>query len=318
MTVLSMRVVLWTFRIAPLKRTRVNQGIEKESSNHQSTAQVALDAADLTFGLRGYGWNFSRGLIIPTEKRPTSPKSAFLKLTFASVVKHFLVFDFLHFAAQSYSPATIGSPTGGTIFNPNLSPILRYLAASSLSLISGLVVYCAIRTIYDISTIIGILVLRQDPSQWPPVFDHPWSSSSLIEFWSRRWHQLFRDCFLGIGAQPLSLVAGRIGGVIGAFTVSGIMHELGLWGMGNGGDFRQVAGFFLMMGVGVILESSWRKVTGQRVGGTLGRIWTAFWLIGWGTMLTDAWCRKGLVGSVFLADSVRPSQLVFNLTLSYL
>jgi len=315
-----MRVVLWTFRIAPLKRTRVSQRKETEADgdHYPNIAQIALDAADLSLGLRGCGWDFSRGLKIPIETRPTSSKSAFLMATFVSVVKHLVVFDFLHFAAQSYSFTTIGSPAGGTIFNPKFSPVLRYSIASTLTLISGLVVYCAIRAIYDILTIIGILVLRQDSSQWPPVFDHPWLASSLIELWSRRWHQLFRDCFLGLGAQPLSLIVGRIGGIIGAFAVSGILHDLGLWGMGRGGDFRQVAGFFLMMGVGVILESIWRKVSGKRVEGIFGRLWTVLWVIGWGNMLADAWCRKGLVGSVFLPDSMRPSKRSFDLASSYL
>jgi hypothetical protein len=116
-----------------------------------------------------------------------------------------------------------------------------------------------------------------------------------------------------LGARPLSLLVGRVGGVIGAFSVSGLLHDLGLWGMGKGLELQSVGGFFVMMGVGVVLEGMWKKSSGKMVGGWFGRLWATTWLIGWGHMLIDAWSRRGLVGSVFFADSVRPSKYLIGL-----
>ena len=68
----------------------------------------------------------------------------------------------------------------------------------------------------------------------------PLTASSLTDFWSRHWHDLLRDLFIEAGSIPLtSLVLGasgsrkphpkllRLCGVMGAFTVSAIIHEAG-------------------------------------------------------------------------------------------
>ncbi|KAF8141425.1 hypothetical protein EV363DRAFT_1308075 [Boletus edulis] len=64
--------------------------------------------------------------------------------------------------------------------------------------------------IYDLCTVFGILLLGQDPAQWPPAFDPS-------DFWGRRWRQFLRYTFLLLGGYPLSLIWGRSGVVIGPF-----------------------------------------------------------------------------------------------------
>jgi len=39
--------------------------------------------------------------------------------------------------------------------------------------------------------------------------------------------------------------------VLGAFLVSGIMHDFSVWGAGIGTELSSVTFFFLMMGVGM-------------------------------------------------------------------
>jgi len=134
----------------------------------------------------------------------------------------------------------------------------------------------------------------------------------LTELWARRWHQLFRDIFISHGSKPMSLLFGRAGSVLGAFAVSGCFHAVGLWGMGRGTDFIRVGGFFVMNGVGIILEHLWRKLVGQRVGGRIGTIWVYFWVIGWGHMLAEAWLMRGLIGSSFLPQSMRLTTYIFG------
>jgi len=59
-----------------------------------------------------------------------------------------------------------------------------------------------------------------------PVFQNPIASSSLNEFWSKRWHQLLRDNFVICTYQPLSKTFGTGFGKFTVFLLSGILHDL--------------------------------------------------------------------------------------------
>ena len=65
---------------------------------------------------------------------------------------------------------------------------------------------------------------------------------------------------------------------IGTFLASGFFHECTILAMGHEWDSR-VPLFFLMQGGSVIGERIWRKTTGRRVGGFLGRMWVYFDII---------------------------------------
>jgi hypothetical protein len=316
MTILATRVVIWTFQTEPYRRLKTpwNPTAIDPSRLDDSLGpkQTVVDAGDLIFNLRGLGWNWSHGLHIPPETRPTSSRSAFLSVAFLDFLFWMFLWDTFHYSVQWFSPLTIGSPTGGTIFDAAMPPLQRYLRSSVITLLSGATVYCAITAVYLFFTICGVLIFRHDPLQWPPIFHAPWFATSLNDFWSRRWHQIFRDSFVSFGGKPLFLLFGRAGGVLGAFLVSGILHDFGTWGMGNGGDFRCIAGFFVINGIGMILEHTWKRITGSPVGGYFGKLWTLLWLVGWGNMLADAWARKGLIGSVFFPDNIRPTRNIFG------
>jgi hypothetical protein len=235
--------------------------------------------------------------------------AAFLLVVLLSLVKHILFLDALQYTIQSFSPPTFGSPSGGTIFLPSLPPLHRYTRSSFISLLSGFIVYCAIQIGYDFSTLCGVVLFRQYPTQWPPLFNEPWRSTSLSQFWAKRWHQVFRNSFIFMGGKPLAFLAGRAGGVMGVFLISGLLHDLGMWGMGRGTEFQSVAGFFLMMGFGILIEGMWKNVSGKKVGGWAGWIWTMLWAIAWSNVLVDAWLRRGLAGSLFMPESRRPSKI---------
>ncbi|KAJ1302014.1 hypothetical protein OPQ81_000849 [Rhizoctonia solani] len=48
----------------------------------------------------------------------------------------------------------------------------------------------------------------------------------------------------------------RVGAVMGVFLVSGLLHDFGMWGMGQGMDFRRVTGYFLVQGIGLVVEGA--------------------------------------------------------------
>ncbi|KAK7032994.1 MBOAT-2 domain-containing protein [Favolaschia claudopus] len=284
-----------------LARTFTSQTPQRRPTSPPTTQQLALDAADLTFNLRAIGWNFTATMKVPAPTRPLTPTSAFVAATVKSLSIHILAFDCMHYVCQ------LIVASGASIYDPTVSNLTaRNLHATILTILTGLCIYTAVKIGSDLLTLVGVTVLRQPPSQWPPLFDAPWLATSLTEFWAVRWHQLFRQDFLFCGAIPFGRLFGRPGSVLGAFLVSGALHFVGLWGMGTGWDVRVVY-FFLMMGVGVILEGFWRRLTGKRVGGRVGWVWTFGWIVGWGPLFADPFCLSGIMDSVFLPHDLRPS-----------
>ena len=105
---------------------------------------------------------------------------------------------------------------------------------------------------------------------------------------------------------------GRLGVVLGAFTVSGVLHDVGMRGMCRGADTLEVVGFFLLNAVGMIMEFAWKKATGKHVSGIIGFLWTFFFLIVTGNIFVDVWARRGLLGSDLGPDAWRPTTLFLN------
>ena len=299
MTTLVMRVSIWTFQQEPFQR-------------HKPSNNIALDATDLCFNLRGVGWSWSKGLKIARESRNTASRPKFLLTTFLHFLFYITLFDLAHFIVVSFDPHNLGSPTGISIFDPSLPPIQRYFRSSLITFIAGLTIYYAIQAIFFLCSLPAVAIFRQSPALWPPLFHKPWFSTSLNQLWSSRWHQVFRDSFVNFGGRPLYYLVGRFGAVIGAFLASAVLHWVGLWGMGNGTDFLRVGGFFLMMGVGTIIEHFYKSLTGHHVGGFFGWAWTILWVLGWGNMLIEAWCTRGLIGSIFFPPGYRPAVIILH------
>jgi len=171
--------------------------------------------------------------------------------------------------------------------------------------------------VYDLVTLIGVGLLDHDPTSWPPVLDNPWISTSLNEFWAKRWHQLLRQTFIVMGGIPGKVLAGRVGMVLGTFLASGLYHECASIAMGRNWDNRVVI-FFAMQGVFVILERVWRQVTGKRVGGWPGLIWVYFDIMVLGQPMVDAWHMRGLAGGLVIPPILSPTRKFFFPLVSHL
>lgn len=295
---LGMRVIIWTFQKVPYQRI---------GHPNSSPLQTFYNCMDLTYNTRGVGWDWAAKYTFPPETRPLDPsrRSTFLFQTLLSGILHLYIGDFLQFAAASFEPNTIGSLDGGTIFDASLALPIRLLRAWTITVIAGTMIYASMTAAYNIFAFFCILALRQEPEQWPPMYDAPWFATSLSEMWGKKWHALFRQTFVEIGAKPLAYLTGSrlVGGCIGAFTVSALLHHFALWGMGRGFDLRMPL-FYIMMGVGTILEGLWRK-TGGKVGGIAGWSWTMGWCVVWGALMIDVWTLRGLVANTFLPEEIR-------------
>jgi len=137
-------------------------------------------------------------------------------------------------------------------------------------------------------------------------------STSIQEAWNFRWHQLYRHLFIVFGARPGGTLFGKPGAVMGAFAVSAVLHHIGMWGMGNGSEFVTAGGFFLLMGIGAVMEGVFSRVTGLRVRGWIGWSWTMLWVALWGTFMIDGWARHGVFATEFFPFEFRPGKVVVD------
>lgn len=98
-----------------------------------------------------------------------------------------------------------------------------------------------------------------------PVMQNPLRSSSLAEFWGRRWNTAFHELASRFTFRPLRPTVGRAGATLLVFVLSGLIHELVISIPAHGG-YGLPTGYFVIQGLGVAGE---RTRVGRRVG--LGR-----------------------------------------------
>ncbi|KAH7912043.1 membrane bound O-acyl transferase family-domain-containing protein [Hygrophoropsis aurantiaca] len=310
-----LRSIDWATRTKPITRRIIAVNLRRDSTEQpksptspvpRTLGHMLQDACDLTVNFRGLGWDGYLIPHIPQESRSMRSTTVFLGQTFLSLCLHACMCDTLQYCIRSFSPDTFGSPVGGTIFDASLPPIHRFVRSTMITTFFGWSVYAIAQATYDLATILAVLIFRQHPSQWPPMFDAPYRSASLADLWGKRWHQHNRNILISCGAKPMAYLLGRYSGTLGAFALSGIMHDFGLRAANRGSDFCSVGGFFLMMGVGVILERLWVGMTGRKVCGIFGWLWTVSWVTGWGNMLVDAWLVRGAAGTPVIPAPYSP------------
>ncbi|KAI6103892.1 hypothetical protein EDD16DRAFT_1640337 [Pisolithus croceorrhizus] len=270
------------------------------------------NVCDLALGFRELSWQGPSKPRTLLQVPLPQDRSSFLRCRIRSVIQHLLLCDALQVALHSFSPE-LSTPAGGSVFDPSLPPFRRYLRSTTMTFLFGYSTYVNSRAVYEAISVFAVLVLRQSPSRWPPLFFSPWRATSLTELWGDRWHHMNRSWMVALGTKPASRIFGRVGGVLGAFAASGLMHDLGLRAAGRGCDFAAVFGFFFMMGVGVVIEAAWRAMTGRLPSGIAGRLWVFTWVGLWGNRAADAWLTRGAVASGILQEPYRPSTLIWAL-----
>ncbi|KAI0042860.1 hypothetical protein FA95DRAFT_1547023 [Auriscalpium vulgare] len=302
--VIALRAFEWACVPRPYRRYEAVPEQGKAPRERPLTALSALaDAGELLCNQRGLGWSWSRQPFPPTAPTTTPFRQ------FRSLVFKLTIFDAIHYLLQHFVPA-LDRASGTSIFDPALPPVQRYAQSTLITLGAGLIVYTTVDVLYLAGALAGQLLLGQPAAAWPPLSARPWCATSLADFWGRRWHQFFRRVFVAAGARPLGALLGPAGAVAGAFGVSAVLHDAGMWGLGRGTEFWAVGGFFLVSGAGVLLERAWAGVSRREVRGVAGWAWTMAWTVGWGGLMVDAWARRGLVGSDFLPEAWRPGKML--------
>ncbi|KAG9318899.1 hypothetical protein JVU11DRAFT_1009 [Chiua virens] len=299
MIIFIARTLEWTLAREPLKRYL-------RPAN--SPPSVIMDVINLILNLRGHGWNWSHGLYIPRQTHPTN-RSAFVTHAFLSSVVHALVMSMFHQAILTLTATGVKAIPGGsesTIFDVSLPSPVRYLRSSIISICTALTIYALAQAYYDLYTVLCIFVFGQDPVQFPPAFDAPWRATSVSEFWGRRWHQWCRQSFLVMGGYPFAFFFGRTGMVFGVFLASAAIHHVALQGTNSKLESWWMFAGFGMMAPGVLAERAFLQITGRRVGGVVGWVWTMTWLLLWGNVIVEGFIRAAMFDHECLINYAPP------------
>ena len=216
-------------------------------------------------------------------------KPTYLWNRLTASIFHILLFDLFQTIGQTVPGTTMGTPQGGSIYIPSIPLPWRYLVSSLSVWNMGAGIYSGIQAGYELYTLVSVGLFGTDPVDHPPVFCQPWLGTSVRELWSKRWHAVFKSYFHAIGWTVGYSLLGTFGGVLGVFTLSGILHDVTIWGMGHGTDPLRIVGFFYLQGIAVILEDIWRRTTGHKVRGEWGRLWTWTYLTITSHLVVEAW-----------------------------
>lgn len=111
------------------------------------------------------------------------------------------------------------------------------------------------------------------------LFRAPFQSTSLTEFWGRRWNLAFSEMTtLGV-FRPLRSLTGARGATIVAFLFSGILHELAI-SVPVGAGYGLPLLYFGLHAVAMQIESALSR-RGQPINTCRwkGRLWTMAWLV---------------------------------------
>ncbi|KAI0361930.1 hypothetical protein OH77DRAFT_1389701 [Trametes cingulata] len=262
-----------------------------------------FDAFEVGLSARGIGWQFARGVHVPRARR-ASERHAYLRRTVPVVLRNFLLADLFDSSLELLPGVTVNS---GTTYLPSLPPIPRYLVGTIIHVLAGIFIISGIEMWYDIVSLIGVGLFQQSPSLWPPIHDKPWLATSLHEFWSKGWHQILRDTFLVLGGYPGRWIAGDLGMLFGTFIASGLFHEVGFYLGGESIDTAVIV-FFVAQAFGILAEKLYKTSTGRRVGGWLGRMWVAVFLVGLGQLCTNSWIARGAGGRALVPPAVSPAR----------
>jgi predicted DCC family thiol-disulfide oxidoreductase YuxK len=128
------------------------------------------------------------------------------------------------------------------------------------------------------------LAWRQAGVKASPIMRFPLASDSLMGFWGTRWNTAFHELAFRFVYRPFRRIANPPVAVLGAFVLSGLIHDLVISLPARGG-YGLPSLYFVIQGCGLVFE---RSTLGQRAGlgrGLRGRIFAlvfaagpAFWL----------------------------------------
>lgn len=265
-------------------------------------------ALDYLFSLQGTSVfkNTTWDWVAPSTKRrlpsPSIPRSVFLRSSLWSLFKQYLIYDALDALNKSriWDTRLLHPITNGGVSMPE-----QLIFAFSVCVTTSLSISISATLVSMIGVSCGVPV-----EAWPPVFDEPFSAVSLADFWTHRWHSLFRRAFDRMSLIFLHLpnkfhvsLSPHFRKTLRAITVFGLstalhlilMHRLPISETHHHPAFfdRSIMMFFLSQPFALLVE---RTVIEPLSGGNvwITRCWAWAWLLYSGRWWADVWIRRGM------------------------
>ncbi|KIO20793.1 hypothetical protein M407DRAFT_81174 [Tulasnella calospora MUT 4182] len=270
-------------------------------------------------------WDFAPPYASTYSPPNSSSRLAFLQHQLISLSIQALLMDVFDVFVKSIDWAHLAHTTP----TPVTSLPLHLQITFSLAVLITTMLYLTLP--YTVMTTIFVVSGAATASSCPPMFDSPFESASLRDFWSFRWHHIFRRTFGRMGKPFLLLLPSsaspktrRIARLAVTFFLSTTLHLLLLTTLPplppsstnpNPQPFPfldwNTIKFFLTQPLGLTLESVFifplTEGLSPRLKTTFRRAFAWSWLLFTGRYWSDSWTAKGL----FNADSERP--IIFSL-----
>ncbi|CAL5048986.1 unnamed protein product [Urochloa decumbens] len=115
----------------------------------------------------------------------------------------------------------------------------------------GVVIYCLLDSLLPCLAMAGKAAMGMEME---PQFNKPYLSSSLQDFWGRRWNLMVSAVLRPAVYDPVRARHGAAAGVLASFLVSGLMHEVVVYYLTFRAPTGHVTAFFALHGACVCAE----------------------------------------------------------------
>ncbi|CAN6163273.1 unnamed protein product [Urochloa humidicola] len=115
----------------------------------------------------------------------------------------------------------------------------------------GVIIYCLLDSLLPCLAMAGKAALGMEME---PQFNKPYLSSSLQDFWGRRWNLMVSAVLRPAVYDPVRERHGAAAAALAAFLVSGLMHEVVVWYLTFRAPTGHVTAFFALHGACVCAE----------------------------------------------------------------
>jgi hypothetical protein len=132
---------------------------------------------------KGFVWDWTTGTVITTQPSEEEGRSHFLKCSLISfIIQHFVMDIFDYILQLAATNPSLPDPISTCILPMHIQCLYAFVLCGLTAL-----------TITVPATYILIICvsLGSSPSCWPPMFDSPFEATSLVDFWTNRWHAIF-------------------------------------------------------------------------------------------------------------------------------
>lgn len=126
--------------------------------------------------------------------------------------------------------------------------------------------YLSIDLILGLTSLLSFPILVRKKIRFEPQFSAPYLSTSLQDFWGRRWNLMVTRLLHPTVYVPVKAYFGHYAGSVSAFVVSGVMHEVMFYYITSMRPTGEVMCFFVLHGVCTAVEIGVKTVLGRQRG----------------------------------------------------